>query len=138
MGIAAPALATFVGLLGAVLGIWLTGLRQRARAVVPFSAGVLLGVALFGLVPELASEIGWPVSVLLFAIGYSALLLVNRFVYRVCPTCAHDHDHNACSTELHGFAAPLIVAATGHSFLDRSEEHTSELQSPCNLVCRLL
>src|SRR5256885_12559453 len=23
-------------------------------------------------------------------------------------------------------------------FTDRSEEHTSELQSPCNLVCRLL
>src|SRR2546426_9171678 len=28
-------------------------------------------------------------------------------------------------------------AATGVQFL-RSEEHTSELQSPCNLVCRLL
>src|SRR5688500_19923352 len=34
--------------------------------------------------------------------------------------------------------------ATGHWTLDirhwtlRSEEHTSELQSPCNLVCRLL
>src|SRR5256885_6935861 len=25
-----------------------------------------------------------------------------------------------------------------YRFLDRSEEHTSELQSPCNLVCRLL
>src|SRR5256885_13274286 len=25
-----------------------------------------------------------------------------------------------------------------HKALDRSEEHTSELQSPCNLVCRLL
>src|SRR5256885_4709193 len=25
-----------------------------------------------------------------------------------------------------------------HCFLYRSEEHTSELQSPCNLVCRLL
>src|SRR5256885_9248302 len=24
------------------------------------------------------------------------------------------------------------------SLVDRSEEHTSELQSPCNLVCRLL
>src|SRR5256885_12525762 len=23
-------------------------------------------------------------------------------------------------------------------YVDRSEEHTSELQSPCNLVCRLL
>src|ERR1039457_2431756 len=26
----------------------------------------------------------------------------------------------------------------GHSSQSRSEEHTSELQSPCNLVCRLL
>src|SRR5256885_8131557 len=26
----------------------------------------------------------------------------------------------------------------GANFVDRSEEHTSELQSPCNLVCRLL
>src|SRR2546426_1693977 len=25
-----------------------------------------------------------------------------------------------------------------HGFIERSEEHTSELQSPCNLVCRLL
>src|SRR5256885_11116974 len=27
---------------------------------------------------------------------------------------------------------------TGHHAGQRSEEHTSELQSPCNLVCRLL
>src|SRR5256885_9715265 len=27
---------------------------------------------------------------------------------------------------------------TGHIHNARSEEHTSELQSPCNLVCRLL
>src|SRR5256885_10108049 len=29
-----------------------------------------------------------------------------------------------------------VEAAVGE--MDRSEEHTSELQSPCNLVCRLL
>src|ERR1039457_6851778 len=29
-------------------------------------------------------------------------------------------------------------AGAGASALPRSEEHTSELQSPCNLVCRLL
>src|SRR5256885_11926479 len=28
--------------------------------------------------------------------------------------------------------------STGLATLRRSEEHTSELQSPCNLVCRLL
>src|SRR5256885_15604196 len=31
-----------------------------------------------------------------------------------------------------------ITAIFVVSFRDRSEEHTSELQSPCNLVCRLL
>src|ERR1039457_1367389 len=40
------------------------------------------------------------------------------------------------------FAAPsgdhLVDAAGGHRAAVRSEEHTSELQSPCNLVCRLL
>src|SRR5205807_4774635 len=43
-------------------------------------------------------------------------------------------------------AAYLFHLARNHPFLDgnkrtalaRSEEHTSELQSPCNLVCRLL
>src|SRR5256885_5112577 len=29
-------------------------------------------------------------------------------------------------------------ASNSAAFLRRSEEHTSELQSPCNLVCRLL
>src|SRR5256885_12473504 len=33
-------------------------------------------------------------------------------------------------------SANLTRAKNGPSF--RSEEHTSELQSPCNLVCRLL
>src|SRR3989454_1215745 len=31
-----------------------------------------------------------------------------------------------------------IVTGAGKVVLRRSEEHTSELQSPCNLVCRLL
>src|SRR5256885_6575044 len=37
---------------------------------------------------------------------------------------------------------PAADSVSGHEFLKigagRSEEHTSELQSPCNLVCRLL
>src|SRR5256885_12318484 len=31
-----------------------------------------------------------------------------------------------------------LAAAMHHVVTPRSEEHTSELQSPCNLVCRLL
>src|SRR5256885_7641596 len=35
---------------------------------------------------------------------------------------------------------PLVagVVGRGGAEVERSEEHTSELQSPCNLVCRLL
>src|SRR5256885_11514980 len=38
-----------------------------------------------------------------------------------------------------GFAKPGVLRfqGAGHAAV-RSEEHTSELQSPCNLVCRLL
>src|SRR5256885_13026704 len=34
------------------------------------------------------------------------------------------------------FSSDPVTTTTGSSV--RSEEHTSELQSPCNLVCRLL
>src|SRR3989454_2241675 len=34
-------------------------------------------------------------------------------------------------------AVQLLLAPDG-LLIERSEEHTSELQSPCNLVCRLL
>jgi zinc transporter ZupT len=131
--IALPVMATLVGLSGAALGLWLTSLRERARVVVPFSAGVLLGVAFFGLLPELAEEGGWPLSLLLFAVGYGVLFGIDRFGYAICPTCAHDHDHNACSTELHGFAGPLIAAAALHSFLDGWGIATSQLSATLGL-----
>src|SRR5256885_9492800 len=38
----------------------------------------------------------------------------------------------------HGRRAGLLAAARAQGLRGRSEEHTSELQSPCNLVCRLL
>ena len=113
-----PALATAVAWAGAAVGLWLTGLRRRVRPVLPFSAGVLLGVVAFGLLPELAEANGWTASLLMFAAGYALLLAVNRFAYPVCPTCAHDHEHAECATELHGFGVPLVAAAAIHSFLD--------------------
>src|SRR2546426_5978756 len=50
---------------------------------------------------------------------------------------------NIFSTQDHAAAAIAksgvsVFAWEGESLEERSEEHTSELQSPCNLVCRLL
>src|SRR5688500_19915379 len=41
-------------------------------------------------------------------------------------------------TILHSLLLYAGTVATMLATVDRSEEHTSELQSPCNLVCRLL
>src|SRR5256885_8638281 len=40
-------------------------------------------------------------------------------------------------TTIEGFSGPA-ASKTSKAVQARSEEHTSELQSPCNLVCRLL
>src|SRR5688500_19073357 len=44
---------------------------------------------------------------------------------------AHQH-----AAQLH--RGLLVAVPRGHLHVGRSEEHTSELQSPCKLVCRLL
>src|SRR5205807_8780089 len=56
---------------------------------------------------------------------------------RLCPLCGLTRGlfqlakgHWQAAIDYHALS-PLV-------FLARSEEHTSELQSPCNLVCRLL
>jgi len=117
-GIGPAVAAAAIAIGAAALGVWLGAARGRARVVVPFSAGVLLGVALFGLFPEMAGALGWPASALLFAAGYSVLFAINRYAYPVCPSCSHTHDHIACTTVLHGFAAPLVAATAVHAFLD--------------------
>ncbi|HTT65340.1 MAG TPA: hypothetical protein VMG35_26005 [Bryobacteraceae bacterium] len=115
MGIAILATAAAVG--GAGLGVYLKAGR-RTRLMVPFAGGLLVGISLFGLFPELVIDIGWAGGVALFALGYLLLLGINRYLFPVCPSCAHDHDHELCTAALHGFAGPLLAAAAVHSALD--------------------
>ena len=73
---------------------------------------------MFWIMPEIAERFGWIRGPGWLLAGFALLWAVNRWIYPVCPTCAHSHDHDACSTRLHGFAAPLITAAALHSLLD--------------------
>src|SRR5688500_19815860 len=85
-------------------------------------------------------------------VGFGARLDTPRATQlRRCFTTAEQllcHPERVCENQV-GLAAPAPTARVEnpchewrhpwHGFLTRrSEEHTSELQSPCNLVCRLL
>src|SRR5256885_16046334 len=60
---------------------------------------------------------------------HDALPIFRRFSRPASP------DANSADTSL---CIPRGLSSSGQQPLCRSEEHTSELQSPCNLVCRLL
>jgi zinc and cadmium transporter len=85
---------------------------------VPFSGGILIGVALFWVLPEMADALSWMNALVWIAAGFAGLWAVDRFLHPVCPGCSHPHDHELSSAELHGFAAPLLIAAAIHSALD--------------------
>src|SRR2546426_3475318 len=71
---------------------------------------------------------------------YTTLFRSVRNTYQDCDretikNCANEIEHatSGPGTPKCDGERPLSIA-----FRRRSEEHTSELQSPCNLVCRLL
>ena len=109
---------TVVAILSATAGVWLESIRTLSRRMVPFGGGVLIGVALFWVLPEMAEYMGWPGAAAAVALGFGLLWTIDRFLYTVCPACSHTHEHDDCETRLHGFAGPLLIAAAVHSALD--------------------
>jgi zinc transporter ZupT len=109
---------TSLAVASAFIGVWLTGLPEISRRVIPFSGAILVAVSLFWVLPELVSEFGLLPGAALMTAGFCLLLIIDKYFYPVCPACSHAHDHDSCHTPLHGFAGPLIVAALLHSFFD--------------------
>lgn len=98
LALALTGLATLVALAGAALALSLGSLQERTRAIVPFSGGILLGVAAFDLFPELLPALGWFRVTALFAAGFALLLRIERF-------------------EESGWR-PLLAVAAAHAFFD--------------------
>jgi zinc transporter ZupT len=109
-------LAAAIG--GSYAGVAISGVPELSRKVVPFSGVMLLLVSLVWVLPELAEDFGWAPGIALMTTGFLLLWLVDRFVYPVCPSCSHTHDHDNCVTRLHGFAGPLLAATVIHSLFD--------------------
>ena len=111
-------LFTALATAAALAGVLLSGLPEFSRKVIPFSGAILVLISVFGILPELAEWFGAWNAIALIAVGVGAIYLIDRFVHPVCPTCSHTHDHDHCSTRLHGFATPIIAATLIHSLFD--------------------
>lgn len=107
-----------VAVLGVLLGIRLAVLHEFSRFLTPFSGGVLLGVAGFWIIPEIAEQLGWTAALAGSAGGFAVIWLIDRYVHAICPSCSHTHVHEDCANRLHGFATPLLIASGLHSFFD--------------------
>ena len=117
-GLSAALIVFAIAVAGVFAGVWLSAIHSISRGLVAFGGGVLVGVAAFWVAPEIAIYFGWPGAVAWVAAGFAALWLTDRYLYPVCPSCSHTHNHDECSTRLHGFAGPILIMAAVHSFLD--------------------
>src|SRR5256885_12080081 len=74
---------------------------------------------------------------------YTTLFRSCGIAVRLCPPISRAHGKTGRRGNFRdrpggGHSAEKFNAEPAFERGDRSEEHTSELQSPCNLVCRLL
>src|SRR5437867_4800238 len=125
-----------VAALGNVVGA-LAVTRRAARELaliehfVAFGAGFMLAVALVEVLPEAFARSGTAAPALVLA-GYLAV----HFTQHTLTPHFHFGEETHAVNRVAGTSA--LVGLLLHTFFDRSEEHTSELQSPYDLVCRLL
>src|SRR4051812_36364914 len=112
-------LLTAFAISGVAAGAYLGASRGLPPRVAAAGGGLLLGISLFWMLPEMAEQSGWLAGASALTLGGVLLWSIDHFLYPICPSCSHSHDHHHCERPpLHGFGVPLLIAAGIHSFLD--------------------
>ncbi len=103
---AAAWLLTVLALIGVFIGASLIASRTPSAHVAAAGGGLLFGISLFWLVPEIAGLSGWVMACGLTAAVCGCLLLFDRLLL-----------HTGHSPR-HGVIGPFLAATAVHSFLD--------------------
>jgi zinc transporter ZupT len=104
---------------GAVAGVLLGQTRGLPPRIAAAGGGLLFGISIFWMLPEMAEQSGWAGATLSLTLGAVVLWSIDHYVYPICPSCSHEHDHHHCAKPpLHGFAPPILIATGIHSILD--------------------
>src|SRR5581483_6425649 len=99
-------LLTVVAWAGIVIGTLVGEIGTFSSPVGAAGAGLLSGIAIFWVMPEVAGGIGWMPALLLALAACFAMLGLDRVL-------AHSHH-----TPVRRVIGPLLAAAAVHSFLD--------------------
>ena len=101
------------------MGVLLGRTRGLPPRIAAAGGGLLFGISLFWMLPEMVQHSGWLAGLIALSLGIAVLWCIDHFLYPICPSCSHDHDHAHCAAPpLHGFAAPLLIATGIHSLVD--------------------
>jgi zinc transporter ZupT len=102
----AAALLTVLALLGVLIGGLLGQSRALSTHLAAAGGGLLFGIAMFWLMPEIAITTGWFLGPGVAAVAATGLFLLDWFLDRI----GH--------SPRHGVLGPLLIATAVHSFLD--------------------
>lgn len=122
---AAAYLLTLLGVSGAAAGLLLGKKRQFSAYLGAAGGGLLFGIAVFWILPEIASELNWLLAFFLAAGAYFGITLLDRFFESADPLPAQE------------VIGPLLAAAAVHSFLDGWSLRAVSNQQVANVVVPL-
>ncbi len=111
-------LAFGLAVAGGVLSVALKPSHKRLCAMISLAAGTLLGVTLFGILPESWEQTRWWELLLAVASGYLVFAVISRYVHHVCPACAASHFDEEATHRFSEFATVLVIALAVHSTSD--------------------
>ncbi|HEY9480710.1 MAG TPA: ZIP family metal transporter [Candidatus Paceibacterota bacterium] len=107
-------LATFLG------GLFALRFKDKLHLILGFSAGALIGVAFFDLLPEAlelsAGHIGTSTIALSIALGFATYLILDRMFFMHCHEDGHEHrgHFGAGALSFHSFLDGIAIGVAFH------------------------
>jgi zinc transporter ZupT len=120
--ITGPLLKAIIALISALSGaVFVSFIKLDHRklcALISFSAGALMGAAIFVLIPEAAASLNY-VEIFLSALsGYLLFWFISKYFAHVCPACSASHFDAQTAKKFSEIVLTLITALSIHSLLD--------------------
>jgi zinc transporter ZupT len=110
--------AFFIALAGGAASALTARTHKQLCGLISLGAGTLLGVAVFGIVPECLESLRWWQFILAAASGYGLFAVISKYLFHICPACAASHFDEATTHHFSEIATAMMVALAIHCSVD--------------------